>query len=660
MSVVMTTERWRQIERLFHAALNCDANRRAEFLASACAGDDELLREVNSLLVARDKAKGVMAENAFQAYAREIAADNAESTPSEALRGDSQNATSELSTEQRLPGSFALSPGTMLGERYLIERKIGHGGVGIVFLARDKRLHNAAVVIKLLAEGLLDLENRAWFEKKFRQEVYALARIDHPGVVRALDVGELPDGRAYLVMQYVPGMTLRSVIQPQGQPQGPQGMELRRAADLLRQMGQALTAAHQQGVIHRDLKPENIMLQIAGAEERVRLIDFGIATVLDTAEAGSGRTTQVVGTRDYMSPEQLQGRPSHASDIYALGVIAYEMLTGRRPFNPETAAQLLELQRGGVKIMPCDLRPSLPRAAQAVILKSLSFTPEDRYASAKGFTEDLARALTNAPNTQEEIIERSVVSEIPGAALTISASNLRQDRSRRYKMALTVFAIAALGATALAWQTFFNNEDRRTGPLRQPPQNQVECQLSYSLTVRRNPKIFPNQRSFSLPGEMLFGAGDRVRFQISVTRNGFIYIVNQSPELRDGLPLYNVLFPISINNRGSAAVPAAHSVQIPQPSRNPERDWFKLDKEQGSETVWLIWSDAELPSLEAVKGWANPKHQGAVGDADQRRALSQFLAAQTPSSPERDETGGRTVFKTNSNLLVGRVKIEHR
>lgn len=209
MSVVMTTERWRQIERLFHAALNCDANRRAEFLASACAGDDELLREVNSLLVARDKAKGVMAENAFQAYAREIAADNAESTPSEALRDDSQNAINELSTEQRLPGSFALSPGTMFGERYLIERKIGHGGVGIVFLARDKRLHDAPVVIK---------------------------------------------------MQYVSGMTLRSVIQPQG----PQGMELRRAADLLRQMGQALTAAHRQGVIHRDLKPENIMLQIAG------------------------------------------------------------------------------------------------------------------------------------------------------------------------------------------------------------------------------------------------------------------------------------------------------------------------------------------------------------------------------------------------------------
>src|SRR5262249_28534170 len=148
--------------------------------------------------------------------------------------------------------------------------------------------------------------------------------------------------------QYVSGVSLGSVIQSER----PQGLELQRAANLLRQMGQALTAAHQQGVIHRDLKPENIMLQITGDEEHVRLIDFGIATVLDTAEAGLSKTTMVAGTRDYMAPEQLEGRPSHSSDIFALGVIAYEMITGRRPFNPENISQLLELQRGGVKILP--------------------------------------------------------------------------------------------------------------------------------------------------------------------------------------------------------------------------------------------------------------------------------------------------------------------
>jgi len=655
MSVVMNTERWRQIELLFHEALMCDADRRAEFLASACEGDEELLREVNSLLVARDKARSFIAENALQAVAREIAAEIAESDATETVGHDFRTEITPLFEEQTLPRSYSLNPGAMLGGRYLIEKKIGSGGVGVVFLARDKRLHDAPVVIKLLAEGLLERENREWFEKKFRQEIYALSRIDHPGVVRALDVGELPDGRAYLVMQYVSGVNLRSIMQSQG----PQGMDFQRAAEMLRQMGQALSAAHQQGVIHRDLKPENIMLHIAADEERVSLIDFGIATVLDTAEAGLIRTTQVAGTRDYMAPEQLQGRPSHASDIYALGVIAYEMLTGRRPFNPETISQLLELQRGGVKIMPCDLRPSLPPAAQTVILKSLAFTPENRYASVKDFTEALANALTNAPLPQEKIIERPAAPDIPGTVPAISTPRARQGWTRVLKMATAVFAISALGAAALSWQAFSNKENRVTQAPQQPRQNQAECQLSYSLTVRRNPKLFPNQKPFSLPGEMLFGVGDRVRFQISLTRDGFIYIINQSPEQRGGLPLYNVLFPNSNNNQGSAAVPAAHPVQIPQPSRNPERDWFKLDEEQGAETVWLIWSGAELPGLEAVKGWANPKHQGVIGDIDQRRALSQFLAAQTPSSPERDETGGRTVFKANNNLLVGRVKIEH-
>src|SRR5262249_31837225 len=141
---------------------------------------------------------------------------------------------------------------------------------------------------------------------------------------------------------------------------------------------------------------------------------------------------------------------------------------------------------------------------------------------------------------------------------------------------------------------------------------------------------------------------------------GFIYIVNQSPEQRDGLPMYNVLFPNTITNQGSAAIRAAHPVQIPQPSRNPARDWFELDQEQGAEIVWLIWSAAELPDLEAVKAWANPKHQGVIGDAGERRALSQFLAAQTPPPPKIDETEQRTVFKAKGNLLVGRVRIEHR
>jgi len=269
-----------------------------------------------------------------------------------------------------------------------VEKEIGRGGVGIVYLARDRHLHSRPVVVKVLQEGQ---GADPWFQKKFRQEIEALTRIDHPGVVGVLDVGETPDGKPFLVMQYVEGVTLRSVISSQG-------MGFRRAANIAGQIGHALTAAHQRGVYHRDLKPENIMLQRAGdGEEPVKLIDFGIATVRDArAELQDVDTTRVAGSHAYMAPEQLWGKPSAQSDIYAFGVIAYEILTGEKPFRCHSPAELLEKQKQGVQVKPKSLRPDLPEAAQAAILKAVAFRPEDRFARAREFGDALAAGLTAA------------------------------------------------------------------------------------------------------------------------------------------------------------------------------------------------------------------------------------------------------------------------
>ncbi len=294
---------------------------------------------------------------------------------------------------------LALVPGSTVDGRYLIEKELDRGGFCVVFLARDRKLHDTPVVIKVLheraIEGVED-ENKAWLLRRFKKEVQALARIDHPAVVRALDIGRLPDGRTFLVMQHVAGTNLRSAIPTHG-------MELERVARLILQIGQALEVAHKQGVIHRDLKPENIMLQRAGDEEFAKLIDFGIAIVLDPPMPSSTKSTTVVGTVGYMAPEQLEGKPTVASDIYALGVISYEMVTGRRPFNPDSPYQLRELQQAGVRVKPCDLRPNLPQAAQAVILKAVSFAPQDRYASAQDFCRALNLALTGGVIREPEL-----------------------------------------------------------------------------------------------------------------------------------------------------------------------------------------------------------------------------------------------------------------
>src|SRR5215813_9263032 len=273
---------------------------------------------------------------------------------------------------------FKVGPylGQLLKDRYLIEKELGRGGIGVVYLAHDKQLHSRPVVVKVLLDKAAQND---WVRKKFLQEVEALARIDHPGVVGLLDADEMPDGKLFLVMQFVVGNNLRSVIRV-GR------MDIDRTARIMRQTSQAITAAHDKGIYHRDLKPENIMLQnLSDGEEQVKIIDFGIATVKDSQVAASNESRTVAGTIAYMAPEQFAGQASAASDIYALGVIAYEMLTGQRPFNPTSPYQLIELQREGVKVKPTDLRPSLSEAAQQVILKALSYDPPDRHSRARDF-----------------------------------------------------------------------------------------------------------------------------------------------------------------------------------------------------------------------------------------------------------------------------------
>jgi serine/threonine protein kinase len=273
--------------------------------------------------------------------------------------------------------------GILLNDRYLIVRELSSGGFGKVFLAQDQQLHNRSVVVKIQLDRAID---DPWFEKKFSEELRALALIDHPGVVGALDSARTPDGRPFLVMQYVEGQPLRSAITADGMPLG-------RAANIIRQIGQALGAAHDKGIWHRDLKPENIMLQmLPGGDEHVRLIDFGLATIADLA-AKHQTHTRIAGSPGYMAPEQFTGQPSAATDVYAFGVIAYEMITGRKPFVAEDVMQLSMLQRSGVKVKPAALRPGISSQTEKLILHALNYNPIDRPISARAFGEALSQAL---------------------------------------------------------------------------------------------------------------------------------------------------------------------------------------------------------------------------------------------------------------------------
>jgi serine/threonine protein kinase len=629
---MMTPEFYEQVCQICYDALQHEAQERSGFLDRACAGDASLRKEVETMLAHEGSVESFLATPALMVAASQLA--EALKVENATLHGGApqMNGASILpDTLGALGESFAL--GVTLGGRYLIDKELGRGGVCAVYLARDQKLHNAPVVIKVLLNVWREDSRKTWMEKKFKEEIAALARIDHPGVVRALDVGESPDGRSYLVMQYVAGFSLRSVMTPEG-------MESDRIARLARQMGRALAAAHRQGVIHRDLKPENIMLQSVGDEEYVKIIDFGIATIHDMADADDSRTTEVIGTRSYMAPEQLRGKPVAASDIYALGVIFYEMATGRRPFNAESILLLYDLQGVGVKLKPRDLRPSLPEAAQSLILKALSFAPQDRFANAKDFTDALADALTGE-----------------GGRLSPPSASVGP---RRWPLILVLVLVAAIAVIALSRFSFRD----KTGPeqAQTTPAVAPDRYLSYSLEARRDPSRNPSAKPFTTFENMIFGQGDEARLFISSPQSGFLYVINQGPVQNDGFPNFNILFPELDNGGESPEIRAGQIIQVPPPGRNRQDNWLVFDNEEGVENIWLVWSERVVPELEAVKGLANPKDQGTISDLTQRVSVFRYLTPFSAIKPEseRDEEGKQMKLRVKGGTLVWAMKLEHR
>jgi tetratricopeptide (TPR) repeat protein len=278
--------------------------------------------------------------------------------------------------------NFAI-PAVVAG-RYEIEKELGRGGFAIAYRALDKHLYSRSVVVKVLLEHQ---QSQPWALKKFRQEMEVLAKIDDPGIVGALDSGELPDGRPFFVMQFIDGKTLREVLKA-GQVGAP------RAGAILRDIGKALSAAHAAGVYHRDLKPANIMLQRRSGDEIVKLIDFGIASVRNAATQGAPKSMVIAGTPQYMAPEQFEGEVSAQTDIYAMGIIAFELITGQLPFPAAGLVKAFAQRQMVSNANLCQLRPELPAGLAAILAKALAFDASQRYEQATELGELLSQVLS--------------------------------------------------------------------------------------------------------------------------------------------------------------------------------------------------------------------------------------------------------------------------
>lgn len=279
------------------------------------------------------------------------------------------------------------TPGHLFAARYRLRELIGEGGMGRVFRAEQRSL-GRSVAVKFLRPSLVDDEHML---RRFLTEVRAASMLSHPNLVSVIDFGVTVPGGPFLVMEYVRGISLSRILESEGP------LSLRRAAGLVGQILSALETAHAAGVVHADIKSENILVDggAPGEEERVKIIDFGLARLGGLAEAGVGGEQMLSGTPEYLAPEVIRSRePTALADLYAAGVIFFELLTGATPFAGGTPQEILNRQLTDAIVPPSLRRPDrlIPPGFERVVVKALDKAPDGRFASAREFRAALAAA----------------------------------------------------------------------------------------------------------------------------------------------------------------------------------------------------------------------------------------------------------------------------
>src|SRR5438132_636531 len=349
----MSPEHWQQIDRIFHAVLQRDPSQRSAFIAESCAGDPALQKEIEDLLASHEESDSFI------------------ETPA-----------SDVAAELLAEGQAGLVVGQAIGP-YTVLDLIGAGGMGQVYLGTDTRL-GRRVALKILPKKFTINPERV---RRFEQEARAASALNHPNIVTIHEIGRF-NSTQFIVTEFVDGQTLRTLMNEKP-------FTLKEALNVAIQIAGALAAAHAAGIVHRDIKPENIMLR---ADGYVKILDFGLAklTELPTTDSELEKSTLlqsnpglVMGTVQYMSPEQARGKKVDArTDIWSLGIVLYELVSGRVPFTGETPSHVR------VSLMENELPPltghaTVPAELERIITKALRKDKKERYQTAKELAHDL-------------------------------------------------------------------------------------------------------------------------------------------------------------------------------------------------------------------------------------------------------------------------------
>src|SRR2546422_3428470 len=427
----MVQQSWQRVTELFDEALERAPEERSEFLKSACAGDRDLLREVESLLAEHESEVSFLEPPAVEAVA-----------------------------DQKAGDAEPLHIGEQFGS-YRIQSLLGRGGMGEIYLAQDKLGRNVA--LKLLTQRLHGDESGI---PRFQREARTLLALNHPHIVTIYDIGQI-EGVYYIASELVEGETLRQRLDQDD-------MALQDLLEIAIQVATALSAAHEKGIVHRDIKPENIMIRRDGF---VKLLDFGIAKLTkksSTAESEAPTLKQVhtaegmvIGTAPYMSPEQARGLKVDArTDIWSLGVVIYEVVAGRKPFSGDTVADVIN---SVIEKAPAPLlryASEVPEALEWIVSRALRKEKEARYQTANELLTDLKELRTKvelAKATASETPDRATsgthatAASLTGAPPSTSSAEYVVNEIKRHKtvasvvVALVLLVIAGIGYGIYKW-----------------------------------------------------------------------------------------------------------------------------------------------------------------------------------------------------------------
>lgn len=760
----MHEQNWQKVQEVFAAAVALNDKERREFLENISTQDKALHNEVVSLLSADEFGEILPNSSAI------VFSDSEAETPIANHR--------DLKTKRAKLDMV----GETIGNRYLIKKLIGAGGMGEVFLAEDKNVMNREVIIKLLK---MDAVENSEIVRKFKQEVEALARIKDEGIVTIYDFGTFGE-QPFLVLEYVEGEDLSKIISPvlfsardfinpqsivkklreQKTPemaavwgkltsetrfllenssetqsenlrdgfnkllkdwslyndQGFSNFQLSEKAkralkkrettdkttafnralledifpneivkgetillsqstisEIFNQLCVSLSQGHRKGVIHRDLKPANIMItETEGRGLRVKLIDFGVARVRESLVAPTTALGISFGTQNYMSPEQLTGEKNltPATDIYALGLIALEMLAGKNPFAGKTSIEQYRLQEN-VEIDKVKELQKLPVGVARVILKSLAFKPENRFDTAQEFSKALSNALHQANEnalketvasddameaktlvdssiSADSIIDENLIKPV-NSTVTLALDDTKPNKSL-LKFLIPVIALLFLiiigGVSLLIYNQISKNQTTQvaTKPAIGNAEPKETLNLNYKLIVQKYYEGKPFQKPFDATGDEIFGDDWRFRMWMQSPQDGHLYLLTEGVDSNKTLAM---LFPHPQRNNGNSAIKANQPI---------ETNEMEFDKNQGVEKFWIVWSGKPVVELEAVKSYVNPQDLGAIKDATKEQAVRDFLKTNSEKEKPKEANDTNKSIKTlqiTGDVLVKLAEFRH-